>query len=291
VASIQQRRAALYAEPLGNLRGEKLPPSQREGLSNFEGGHCTVARVAWGITGGGHYLKETFSSVDNLSRSQGVLVTTFLTKAGVEVVRAYGLWDGLSRISPGGYYQEVFTDEDQGASAFKAGRLYRGMYHALLVSPATANTVAKIVYGISDSLVTNAVAEAQRGSVPVFIVPTDLEEGIIETTLPHRLDGAQCVACQPCPAAVACPYSAFKQVEGRPVLVPSLCIGCGLCLTACRFNAIKRGEKVQAKVRPIDARNAELLQAMEGITVLEHPSEIEDALRPLLLTRKGQTTA
>jgi len=256
----------------------------RPAVHDSKGGPSTGRRLAWGITGAGYYLKETFSSVDSVSRFPGVLVTTYLTKAGVEVVRAYGLWDALARISPGGYYQEVFTDEDQGASGFKAGRLYRGMYHALLVSPATANTVAKIVHGIADSLVTNAVAEAQRASVPVFILPTDQGEGMIETTLPYRLDGAQCAACEPCPAAAACPYGALKEAEGRPMLTSSLCVGCGLCLPACSFNAIMHGERVQAKVRPLDARNARLLREMEGITVLKHPSEIGDALRPLLST-------
>jgi dihydromethanopterin reductase (acceptor) len=206
-----------------------------------------AARLAWGITGAGHYLKETFDVVRNLSEAPDILVTTFLTRAGVEVVRAYGLWDDLKEVSRVGYYQEVFTDEDQGASSFKAGRLFRGMYSALLVSPATANTVAKIVHGIADSLVTNTVAEAQRGSVPVFILPTDLREEIVETTYPSRRDADQSSTGQ----------------SGKAM----------------------QGEGVRAKVRALDARNAELLQAMEGITVLKHPSEIEDKLRPLLSKR------
>jgi len=203
-----------------------------------------VARIAWGITGAGHFLKESLSVAEGLAESPGVLVTTFLTKAGVEVTKAYGLWDTLKRISPGGYYQEVFTDEDQGACAFKAGRLYRGMYHALIVSPATANTVAKIVLGIADSLVANAVAEAQRGSVPVFIVPTDFEMGLVETVFP-------------------------TPEEARA----------------------KGGEKVQARIRPLDARNVRLLQEMDGITVLKHPGEIEEALRPVLAKRTGDAAA
>lgn len=143
-----------------------------------------VVRIAWGVTGAGHFLEESFSVFEDLAKSPGTLVTTFLTQAGIEVVKAYGLWDTLKGVSPGGYYQEVFTSEDQGACAFKAGRLYRGMYHVLVVSPATANTVAKIVHGIADSLVANAVAEAQRGLVPVFIVPTDFEMGLVETVFP-----------------------------------------------------------------------------------------------------------
>jgi len=40
---------------------------------------------------------------------------------------------------------------------------------------ATSNTVSKIAYGIADSLVTNAVAQAVKGGVPVYIVPVDIE--------------------------------------------------------------------------------------------------------------------
>ncbi|MBS7620315.1 hypothetical protein KEJ21_06705 [Candidatus Bathyarchaeota archaeon] len=208
-------------------------------------------KAAWGITGAGHYLKETFDMVRNISRSGNVSVTTFLTRAGVEVVKAYGLWNALREISPGGYYQEIFTDGDQGASAFKAGRFFRGIYRFLLVSPATANTVAKIVHGIADTLVTNAVAEAQRGSVPIVILPTDLREGIVETTFPYSRNGDECIG---------------------------------------QSNAMVQGERVRAKVRSLDVRNSELLQAMEGIIVIKHPSEIENVLRPFL-TREMDKTA
>ena len=43
------------------------------------------------------------------------------------------------------------------------GRLSLGKYDLLIVTPATANTVAKIVHGISDTLVTNAVLRLVRG--------------------------------------------------------------------------------------------------------------------------------
>ncbi|MCP8321658.1 MAG: archaeoflavoprotein AfpA, partial [archaeon] len=47
-------------------------------------------------------------------------------------------------------------------------------------------TVAKIVNGIADTLVTNAVAQAQKGNVPVYILPSDreTETGKITTILP-----------------------------------------------------------------------------------------------------------
>ncbi|MEM3005017.1 MAG: flavoprotein, partial [Candidatus Bathyarchaeia archaeon] len=47
-----------------------------------------------------------------------------------------------------------------------------------------ANTVAKIVNGIADTLITNSVSQACKANVPVFILPVDQREGSIITTLP-----------------------------------------------------------------------------------------------------------
>lgn len=132
-----------------------------------------TVRLVWCVTGAGHFMVETFEVMVELVRRYDVKVTTMLSMAGVEVARMYGVWDKLNLVSPGGYYEEVLTDETEGASAARAGRLLRRRYGAMVVSPASANTVAKIVYGIADTLITNAVAQANRAGVPVVIVPTD----------------------------------------------------------------------------------------------------------------------
>jgi len=63
-------------------------------------------------------------------------------------------------------------------------RLFSGTYRVLLVAPATSNTVAKFVCGISDSLVTNFFAQAGKSRVPVIVFPTDLAPEM-DTTGPH----------------------------------------------------------------------------------------------------------
>ena len=50
--------------------------------------------------------------------------------------------------------------------------------------PATANTVAKIVVGIADTLVTNAVAQANKADIPIYIFPVDQKPGSLTTVLP-----------------------------------------------------------------------------------------------------------
>ena len=46
------------------------------------------------------------------------------------------------------------------------------------------NTVAKIAYGIADTLITNCVAQAIKGGTPVVIYPVDQELGSRETQVP-----------------------------------------------------------------------------------------------------------
>jgi flavoprotein len=49
------------------------------------------------------------------------------------------------------------------------------MYSVLVVAPATSNSVAKFVHGISDTLVTNIFAQAGKSRVPIIVYPTDFE--------------------------------------------------------------------------------------------------------------------
>src|SRR5262249_47834691 len=62
---------------------------------------------------------------------------------------------------------------DGGASAAPVGGFYYGVYHTLVVAPATSNTVAKCVLGISDTLVTNVFAQAGKCRVPAIVFACD----------------------------------------------------------------------------------------------------------------------
>jgi dihydromethanopterin reductase (acceptor) len=240
-----------------------------------------AVQVAWVITGAGHFLEETFDVMGKMVKDKRVAVTAYLSSAGEQVVKMYGLWSKLEQISPGGYLQEILTEDKEDPGFSHAGRLALDLYDALVVSPASGNTVAKIVCGIADTLATNAVAQAQKGEVPVYVVPTDQKEGFVVTTLPYRVDRRECKLCEPCPAVEVCAYSAFRVVDGVPRIDSVLCQGCGLCVTACPFGAVKYGEKKKLRIRSVDVQNVRKLRLMDNVTVLEHPQQIEDIIEKL----------
>jgi flavoprotein len=63
--------------------------------------------------------------------------------------------------------------QDKTASSVPVELFYAGKYHTLVIAPATSNTIAKMAYGFSDSLVTNLFAQAGKTCVPSIIFACD----------------------------------------------------------------------------------------------------------------------
>ncbi|MEE8401958.1 MAG: dihydromethanopterin reductase (acceptor) [Candidatus Hydrothermarchaeaceae archaeon] len=225
--------------------------------------------IAWGITGAGHLLKETFTVMEAMSKENRI--TAFLSKSGEEVVGTYGLLPRLNKICPGSYLEEIFTSKSEGRSSPSTGRFFLKRYGALVVSPATTNTVAKIACGISDSLVTNAVSQAEKSMTKVYVCPVDRYAGENETTLPYHVDRDICKNCSKCPPVEICDQNAF--MDRRIDLLR--CTACGNCAFVCEHGAVIKGKKATIKVRAIDAKNVGLLEDMEFIEVIDHPSDIK----------------
>jgi len=91
-----------------------------------------------GSDGIGNFFKECLRMLRELDD-----VDLFVTKASSEVVRRY---------------RQEFKD---------------GSYHTLILAPATSNTVAKCVAGISETLVTKAFAQAGKCRVPAIVFACD----------------------------------------------------------------------------------------------------------------------
>lgn len=131
-----------------------------------------MAKIAWGITGAGHFLRE---SLDIATALPGVEL--FASDAGAEVLKVYG----IAPPSP--------PRIDKSASTLACRAFAAGKYDLLVIAPATANSVAKFVHGISDTMITTLFAQAGKCRVPIVVLPTDVEE-IIDTmgaTKPMRL--------------------------------------------------------------------------------------------------------
>ena len=73
---------------------------------------------------------------------------------------------------------------DKTASAVPVGMLYDDVYHTVVIAPATSNTVAKCVVGISDTLPTNMFAQAGKLGIPGIVFACDTEP-VVVTRSPH----------------------------------------------------------------------------------------------------------
>ena len=100
---------------------------------------------AWVLTGSGHFFNETIDLINKLN-----FVDLFVSKAAEEVLVMYKKKGKISR--------EIKIYQDNSSSSASVGKFYKGAYHTLVMAPTSSNTVAKCVYGISDSLATNIFA-------------------------------------------------------------------------------------------------------------------------------------
>ncbi len=229
-------------------------------------------RIAWGITGAGHLLQESVDMMVKISGDHEV--TVLLSGAGEEVLKMYGLFETVKKLT-GGKYRELVREFDQRESFPMTGRFSLGTYDMLVVSPATSNTIAKIVNGIADTLITNAVAQSGKGKVDTYIVPVDLETGDLETVLPSKLELELCERCETCEAAATCPNDAITPGVEINLLK---CEGCGKCQTACPFGAVTGGRIITIHMREIDIENTSKLQHISGTDILSHPKELQNIL-------------
>jgi len=211
-------------------------------------------------------------------------ISIFLSKAGEEVARMYGILSDLRKLANGPLPLRFVRDLEQGASSPACGKFNLKAFPVLFVGPATANTVAKIKVGIADTLVTNIVAMAVKGGVRVLILPTDYIPGPITTTLPVTVKTTEKSACQdetgkkscnPCQAADECPTHAISIIEGKPFVDLTKCIGCQRCVKCCKGQVFEFGKKITIHIRQIDADNSRALEKLEGIKLIGHPREFE----------------
>ncbi len=129
-------------------------------------------KVAWGITGAGDKIAEIIETMKDLKRqSEGIVeIDVYLSKAADIMLKFYRLDEELKKS-----FAKV-TVESNSNSPFLAGLLQSHKYEFLLIFPASSNTVAKLVNGIGDTLITNSAIMSLKAFVPVWVMPVDYKE-------------------------------------------------------------------------------------------------------------------
>ncbi|MEE9379569.1 MAG: flavoprotein [Candidatus Lokiarchaeia archaeon] len=141
-------------------------------------------KLIWAITGTGYVLQESIDLMKDLQEDFNVDLTVILSKEGAAVVKWYKKWLALTEA-----VKKVKVEKTPNIP-FYAGPLQLGNYDLFLACPVSANSIAKIVYGIADSLITNCVAQAIKGGQTVYIFPSDQD---IEPIVTSRPDGSPLV--------------------------------------------------------------------------------------------------
>ena len=142
-------------------------------------GDLKLMKLIWGITGTGYLLQESIDLMKDLQQNHNVDLTVILSKEGAAVVKWYKKWLALTET-----VKKVKVEKTPNIP-FYAGPLQLGQYDVFLVCPVSANTVAKIVHGIEDSLITNCVAQAIKGGMIVHLFPSDQDLEPIFTSRPN----------------------------------------------------------------------------------------------------------
>ena len=94
-------------------------------------------RIAWCITGSGHYLKESIDLMLTLEN-----VDLYLSKAGEEVLKWYDYDLSIFKKN------KIKIFKDVTASASPVSLLYESVYKLVVISPATSNTIALMAQGV-----------------------------------------------------------------------------------------------------------------------------------------------
>lgn len=232
--------------------------------------------VAWGITGAGAFLEESIKTIEDLV-ARGIRVTVFISKAGETALEIYGLRRRLENALIGDYPTGTLYESLELPGFPSTGRLYLGVYSCVIVSPATMNTVSKIVNGVADSLVSTLAMHALKTRTPLYVLPVDAYE--VKSKIPLIVDREKCRLCKLCYAAKKCSTGALREHPYYKVAVDVIkCNRCYLCLAACPHGAVKFDVEIVVKPFPFYLEIVKKLLSIPGVAILSHPEQVKSIL-------------
>jgi archaeoflavoprotein AfpA len=141
-------------------------------------------KIAWGITGAGDKVLETVRAMEKIKKEyeDRVDIEVFISKSGDQVIKYYEISGDIES-----NFDKTWVEINANAP-FLAGNMQMGKYEFMLIAPASSNTVAKISMRMGDTLLSNAAIMGQKADVPIYILPSDYEEGVTITQLPNGND-------------------------------------------------------------------------------------------------------
>ncbi len=143
-------------------------------------------RIGWCITGAGHNLRDSYEVLRQLVEKK-YKIDVFFSEAGKTVAKMYGVLKKIQDLHEKNkeYLTSIFFDQGQSPGYIVSARFNLKKYQALIISPVTSNTVAKLSIGIADTLITNIFSQMIKGGGKIMLVPCDIVCGEIETEIPN----------------------------------------------------------------------------------------------------------
>src|SRR5690606_21623881 len=121
-AFLERCRTGLRRRPLAGVKNCRTP--DRGGRSCLDMARLHTPRWAWVLTGSGHFFTESFDLIHGLEHCD-----IFVTSAANEVLRMYKL-----KLD---FPDTMRVLHDKTASAVPVGGFYHGVYHTVVIAPAT----------------------------------------------------------------------------------------------------------------------------------------------------------
>ena len=110
-------------------------------------------KIAWGITGAGHYLRDSVKIIEELVEKHHI-VDVFFSAAGETVAHMYNVLDSVETLHKSfpKYLHSIIYDKNQTPGYPICAHFNLHRYDLLIISPLTANSVGKMNAGIADTI-------------------------------------------------------------------------------------------------------------------------------------------
>ena len=245
--------------------------------------------ILWCYTGGGHFFDEIFVQIKKLNH-ESIPICFVFSNAGALVANRYGFfWElahsdarkecfhfifentvaqnNIDKILLQADFSYSIISTDPAFSVAVA--LANSDVRCIIACPLTANTAAKLAFGIADSFISNLLSAGLKSGKKVAIIPTDAQSRRMKTKLPIRqIKSASTDQINP----DICEFNALKRTSTNQVqFLPQFCVGCKICVK--KFPEVfSTGNQIEVKIREVDSQNIQKLSS--ELTVLRTPNEI-----------------